>query len=407
MKMRVRFYIEKRRGKDGKLLKTRRPIFMTVAFHGKRVMISTGKFVDLNWWDHERQQVNEAHPEARLINVWLDSLAYTAGIIWRSLASLSEKPGAADFRRAFERLRPRFSEGFFEVMFLFMKEGSTRWSSSSYRKVRTFYGQLQAFSTETGYPMRFDRINETFLEQFKTFQSGKGLSDVTILKMVNTLVWFLNWATKHRYNVYHDYRSFYKLLGNMSRPGPARPLYLEWQELMKFRDYRTEITRKERICDLFCLMCFTGIRFSELAHLQKGDADENNILIRGKGRKDRLVPLNKYAQHILQKYRNRYYRDNLALPPVSAVTMNKYLPVIGKELGLYRRVNDAGKGADSRPLFERITAGVAVQTFIMHALRLEIPAEVIGAITGVRSDQRIALLQQEIATNAIKKFNDI
>jgi site-specific recombinase XerD len=405
--MRVRFYIEKRKGKDGKLLKTRRPIFMTVAFHGKRVMISTGKFVDLKWWDQEQQQVNEAHPEARLINVWLDSLAYTAGIIWRSLASLSEKPGAADFRREFERLRPRFSEGFFEVMFLFMKDGSARWSSNSYRKVRTFYGQLQVFARETGYPMRFDRMNEAFIERFRTYQSEKGFSDVTVLKMVNTLVWFLNWATKQGYNVYHDYRRFYKLMGRTSRPEAPLPLYLEWEELMKFWNYRTVVPRKERICDLFCLMCFTGIRFSELAQLRKGDADTHNILIRGRGRKDRLVPLNKYAQQILRKYRDRYYRDQLALPPVSVVTMNKYLAMIAKEVGLYRNVGERREGAESVPLYEKITAGVAVQTFIMNALRLEIPAEVIGGITGVRSDQRVALLKQEIAKEAIKKFNDI
>gem|GEM_PF-1011694 len=405
--MRVRFYIEKRRGKDGKLLKTRRPIFMTVAFHGKRVMISTGKFVDLNWWDHEKQQVNEAYPDARLINVWLESLAYTAGIIWRSLASLSEKPGAEDFRKEFERLRPRFSEGFFEVMFLFMKEGSAHWSSNSYRKVRTFYGKLQEFSRETGYPMRFDRMNDVFLDAFSTFQSEKGMSDVTVQKMVNTLVWFLNWATRQGYNVYHDYRRFYRLLGSTARPVPPRPLYLEWQELMKFRNYRTDVPRKERICDLFCLMCFTGIRFSELGHLQKGDTGEHNIFIRGRGKKDRVVPLNKYAQHILNKYRDRYYRDNLALPPASAVTVNKYLSVIGKELGLYRRVRDPHEGVEGRPLFEMLTAGVAVQTFIMNALRLEVPPEVIAGLTGVQNDQRIALLRQEIANEEIKKFNDI
>jgi len=327
---------------------------MTVAFHGKRVMISTGKFVDLNWWDHEKQQVNEAYPDARLINVWLESLAYTAGIIWRSLASLSEKPGA-----------------------------------------------------EEGYPMRFDRMNDVFLDAFSTFQSEKGMSDVTVQKMVNTLVWFLNWATRQGYNVYHDYRRFYRLLGSTARPVPPRPLYLEWQELMKFRNYRTDVPRKERICDLFCLMCFTGIRFSELGHLQKGDTGEHNIFIRGRGKKDRVVPLNKYAQHILNKYRDRYYRDNLALPPASAVTVNKYLSVIGKELGLYRRVRDPHEGVEGRPLFEMLTAGVAVQTFIMNALRLEVPPEVIAGLTGVQNDQRIALLRQEIANEEIKKFNDI
>lgn len=380
---------------------------MTVAFHGKRVMISTGKFVDLNWWDLTQQRVNEAAPEACLINHWLDTLAYTAGIVWRSLARLSEKPGAEDFRKEFERLRPRFSEGFFEVMFLFMKEGSERWSSGSYRKVRTFYRQLQEFSGETGYPMRFDQMNEAFLASFRSFQSEKGLSDATVQKMVNTLVWFLNWASGKGYNVYYDYRRFYKLLGNLSQPERTQPVYLTWKELMQLCNFRTDTPRKERICDLFCLMCLTGIRFSELVRLEKPDVDEDKIFIRGKGRKDRVVPLNIHAQRILQKYRNRYYRDNLALPPASVVTVNKYLSVIGKEVGLYRRISDPRDGSEERPLFELLTAGVAVQTFIMNAVQLEIPSEVIAGITGVNRDQRIALIKQEIASNAIKKFNEI
>lgn len=380
---------------------------MTVAFHGKRVLISTGKFVDLNWWDQTKQQVNEAAPDARLINTWLDTLAYTAGIVWRSLASLSEKPGAEDFRKEFERLKPRFSEGFFEVMYLFMREGRERWNSSSYRKVRTFYHQLQEFSAATGYPMRFDQVNDAFLASFKTFQSEKGLADVTVRKMINTLAWFLNWATREGYNVYHDYRRFYRQLGNLSRPVSRRPLYLMWNELMMLCNYRTDVPRKERICDLFCLMCLTGIRFSELSQLKKTDIDKHGIYVRGRGRKDRTVPLNQYALRILEKYRDRYYRDNLALPPASAVTVNKYLAVIGKEAGLYRRAKYPRDESAERPLFELLTAGVAVQTFIMHALRLEIPSEVIAGITGVHDDQRVALMKQEIANKAIKKFNDI
>lgn len=380
---------------------------MTVAFHGKRILISTGKFVDLKWWDHTKQQVHEAAPDARLINTWLDTLAYTAGIVWRSLASLSVKPGAGDFRREFERLKPRFSEGFFEVMFLFMKEGSERWSSSSYRKVRTFYHQLQEFSSVTGYPMRFDRVDNAFLEAFMAFQSEKGRSEATVHKMVNTLVWFLNWATREGYNVYNDYRRFYRQLGKLSRPARRRSLYLEWNELMLLLNYQTATPGKARVCDLFCLMCLTGIRFSELSRLKRTDVDKDRILIRGNGKKDRTVPLNSHAQQILGRYANRYYRDNLALPPVSVVTVNKYLQVIGKEAGLYRKVKDPRDGSTEQPLYTLLTAGVALQTFIMHALRLAIPSEVISGITGVHADQRIAQFKQEIASREIKKFNDI
>ncbi|MEX0982873.1 MAG: site-specific integrase [Bacteroidales bacterium] len=407
--MKVRFYIEKRRGKDGRLLTSRRPIFMTVAFHGKRVLISTGKNVDLKWWDHTKQQVREMHPDASVINRWLETLAYTAGTVWKSLASLSENPGVGEFRDEFERLRPRFSGGFFDIMFLFMEEGSRRWSISTYQKVRTFYNQLKEFEKSEMYPLHFNTMNESFLYRFRDYLEKKSRSESTIRKMVNLLVWYLNWATKNGYNVYYDYRGFYKMLDKGSAtekiPAKCEPVYLEWDELLRFLKHSPCTTVKERVRDLFCLSCFTGLRFGELRNLTKEDVMASSVIVRKGDSKVRYVPVSKYAAVILEKYKHRYYRDNAALPPVSAMTVNKYLRVMAKELKLERTVA-VGIGSRRRAmLWEVLTAGAGVQTFIMHALRLEIPADVIASFTGVTSDHRIKLMKQELAMKEIKKFD--
>ena len=241
---------------------------MTVAFNGKRVLISTGKNVDLKWWDHTKQQVREMHPDASVINRWLETLAYTAGTVWKSLASLSENPGVGEFRDEFERLRPRFSGGFFDIMFLFMEEGASHWNISTYRKVRTFYNQLKEFEKAVAYPLHFNTINEQFLYRFREYQEQKSRSESTIRKMVNLLVWYLNWATKNGYNVYYDYRAFYKMLDieNVQKKIPAKgePIYLQWDELLRFMQHSPDTPVKERVRDLFCLSCFTGLRFGEL-----------------------------------------------------------------------------------------------------------------------------------------------
>ncbi len=407
--MRVRFYIEKRRGKDGKLLTSRRPIFMTVAFHGKRVVIPTGKNVDLKWWDHTKQQVREMHPDGVVINKWLETLAYTAGTVWKSLASLSENPGVGEFRDEFERLRPRFSGGFFDIMFLFMEDGSSRWSIGTYRKVRAFYNQMKEFEKAEAYPLQFNTINELFLHRFRAYLERKSRSESTIRKMVNLLVWYLNWASKNGYNVYSDYRGFYKMLdqGNAPEDIPARgePVYLDWNELLHFMQHSPDKTVKERVRDLFCLSCFTGLRFGELRNLTKEDVMTSSLVVRKGDNKVRYVPVSKYAAVILEKYKHRYYRENAALPSVSAMTVNKYLRVMAKELKLERTVLvDIGSRKKAK-LWEVLTAGVGVQTFIIHALRLEIPADVIASLTGVTSDHRIRIMKQELAMKEIKKFD--
>ncbi len=405
--MRVRFYIERRRGEDGRLLTIRRPIIMTVAFYGKRVLISTGKNVDLQWWDPDKQLVKEIYPDAGAINGWLKTLEFTASAAWKALASLSEKPGVSDFRETFEKLRPRFSGGFFDVMFLFMEEGSRRWSSSTYKKVRTFYDQLRIFEKEDSYIVSFKTINEEFLIRFLSNQRKQEKAEMTILKNVNTLVWFLNWATDEGYNIYSTYRRFYSMLNQHQDQLKKSSVYLEWVELMQFFNYSAGDTKIERVRDIFCLMCFTGISFSELRNLKKEDVTERFLIIGTRKGSKRQVPFNKYSKAILDRYANRYYRDNSALPPLSMVTINKYLRIIAGELGLTRRVKVPKIEGGMLPLMKIITAGVAVQTFIMNSLQLDIPPEVISAFTGVNKDQRVRLLKQEIANREMEKFNNI
>jgi integrase len=225
--------------------------------------------------------------------------------------------------------------------------------------------------------------------------------------MVNTLVWFLNWATDRGFNIYRDYKGFYKMLSTGSESQPRAPVYLEWEELMALLGSDIGETRKERVRDIFCFSCFTGLRLGELGNLRKEDVTSSMLTVRKSDGPGRQVPLNDYAKGILVKYENRYYRDNVALPPVSPVTVNKYLGILGRELKFTRLVPDPKGERKKRALWEVLTAGAGVQTFIMNAIRLDIPAEIISSFTGVANDQRVRILKHEMAVRQIKKFNEI
>src|SRR6056297_3108245 len=162
--VRVRFYIEKRKDPQGNLLTVRRPVIMTVAFHGRRVSISTGVTVDLEMWDQNLQRVKGDAPDSVGLNAWFDAMSETAGVTWKALAGLSEKPGVAEYREAFEQRKPRFSAGFFTVFYQFMEEGKNRWSMATYRKVRTIYNHMKEFEQESGRPLGFHRMDSAFLD---------------------------------------------------------------------------------------------------------------------------------------------------------------------------------------------------------------------------------------------------
>lgn len=377
---------------------------MSVSFSGNRVIIGTGIKVDLHGWDSELQRVKTTHPEYYASNAWFETLIDTATSTLKALQSSQAEVKSKQFQEIFNHLKPKYSTGFFDCFYMFMQSNSSKWSASTYRKVRTIYKHLREFEAKSGYRISFDNLNSIFLEKFMVFYSEKGNSNSTTYKAVNILVWFLNWATNNGYNIYREYRNFYKIMSTSVKTSHTQ-IYLRWDELLKIMEFVPDNRRKERVRDLFCFMCFSGVRFSELQALTKKDVEDEEIIIRKKSGKFRRLPLNKYAREIHRKYENRYYLNNTAFPTMSIITMNKYLRHIGKASGLNREVSPVG-GDDARiPLYERLTAGIAVNTFVANALELKVPVEIISSFTGVQNDSRVRRIKMDLAGEEIKKFD--
>ena len=403
-RVKARFYIERRNDETGKLLIKERPVFMSVSFSGNRTIISTGIKVDFYGWDPELQKIKTTYPGSYASNVWLDTLSDTATRAIGALQHSGEEMDSEHFRKIFHTLKPKFSSGFFDIFYLFMEVNSSQWSASTYRKVRTIYKHLREFEDQKDYRIFFNNLDASFLEKFIEFYAEKGNGMSTTHKAVNILVWFMNWATENGYNVYRDYRKFYKMMP-ASAEASRTHIFLQWEELMKIRDSIPVNRRMERVRDLFCFMCFSGIRFSELQALKKGDIGGEEIIVRRRERKLRRLPLNKYARAIHQTYENKYYLNDSAFPTISLITMNKYLRLIGKGVGLNREVLVASESGISVPLHEHLTAGIAINTFIANALKLEVPIEIISGFTGVRNDSRVRRIKMDLAKVEMNKFD--
>ncbi len=402
--MRTRFYIEKRKDESGRLLLEERPVFMSVSFEGKRVIIGTGIKADIRGWDPQLQRVNENYPEALGHNSWFSTLEEIAKKTIISLQYSENEVNAKNFRTLFNQLKPEYSKGFFEVFYQFMDKGMSRWSLATYRKVRSIYILLRDFEDQNNFGITFETVDAIFLEKFSAFCRQKTYKDSTTYKAVSILIWFLNWATEQGFNVYREYKQFYKLMEPLQESSRSM-LSLKWEELIRVKDHQPESRMMERARDLFCFMCFTGVRFSELQLLKKGDLNAAEILVRKKSGHVRRVPLNRFGREIYLAYENKYYHNNTAFPSMSLMTMNKYLRKLGWETGLNREV-PAGKEGDQRiALYQCLTAGIAVNTFIFNALELKVPAEFIAEFTGVRNDSRVRKIKMDLAGKEIRKFD--
>jgi integrase len=404
--MRTRFYIEKRNDDSGRLLREKRPVFMSVTFKGNRLIIGTGIKTDINGWDADLQRVKIAYPDSRGNNSWLSTLHETAEKAMNALQHSGNEVSVESFRAHFQKLKPEYSSGFFDIFFQFMESGISRWSSSTYRKVRSIYKLLRDFEDQTKFGLSFDSMDEKFLESFTAFCAKKDYKNSTIYKAVSILVWFLNWASEQKFNVYRDYRQFYKLMEPLQETTRTM-LSLKWEELVKLKEHISDSRMMERARDLFCFMCFSGVRFSELQLVKKEDLNAEELIIRKPGGRVRKIPLNKYGREIYLAYENKYYLNNTAFPSMSIITMNKYLKMMGKGSGLNRAVPAASEGGDWVPLHTRLTAGIAVNTFIANALELDVPAEIIAEYTGIRNDSRVKRIKRDLAGEEILKFDQL
>lgn len=384
--------MEHRKDTDGKLRLTDRPVFMSVSFRGERLMLGTGLKADLRYWNEEEQRFRSSYSKAFSANIWLDTLSETARLTWEQISQANRDPGKQDFLDAFSDLKPLQSTGFLDVFLHFLEEGSQRWSILTYRKVKTIFKHLKEYEERKGSRLVFREMNKTFLKDFSEFYREKGNRESTTRAAISIIVWFLNWATGNGYNTYHEYRSFYRLLGKIG-PKTVQTRFLNREELKKLRELPCASRKMERTRDLFCLMCFTGIRFSELSQIAKEDVSTHEILIRKKGGKTRKVPLNNQAADLVSVYENRYFLNNRAFPQMSLITFNKYLRILTREAGVAR-------DHDESP-----TAGWAVNTFIANALSLDVHPDLIPGFTGVKQDSRITRIRNELLRNEVEKLN--
>lgn len=170
----------------------------------------------------------------------------------------------------------------------------------------------------------------------------------------------------------------------------ARLIYLEWEELFNLYSFKFPPSRSslEAVRDVFCFCCFTGLRYSDVAKLRRSDVKKDYISVVTQKTVDGLIiELNKYSRAILKKYENIGLPNDKALPVISNVKMNEHLKVMGEMAGIdepTRVVYFKGnvRHEEVLPKYALLTTHCGRRTFIINALRLGVPAEVIMKWTG-------------------------
>lgn len=412
----VRYYIEKRRDQQGRIRTRNVPILLFFSFDGKRLQLSTGERVDAGDWDSEGQKVREGAPGSKQLNRYLNSLGEELMDIYREARATGIQPGTEYIREQLKYRRKKSSSDFFDVLMRFIDENHASWSIHTFRKTRTAYNHLRAFSDTEQIDIEFNRIDRDFLDRYVRFFKIKfDHSNSTISKNINVLKWFLNWASERGYNKSSLYRDY-------TFPWTTKPrvrtedLVLEWEELIKLSRYEPGSRNLREVRDIFCFMCFAGLKLTRVYQLKRSNVFSDHVRLPGKKNNDYYnLPLNEQASGILETYLEKDHPGDSCFPYFPNPYFNKLLKSLGKEAGINRFVNlevysGTEHGTRQIPKYEILSSKVAVNTFVFNGLRLGVSPEVLAYVTDQKTlagIERIRPLLEHAAFDDIRKFNEV
>ncbi len=178
--------------------------------------------------------------------------------------------------------------------YLYIEKGLAKTTISAY------LDDIGAFHTTFAFNTTSD-ISAMHIRDFINLESQKGLSSATIVRRLSSIYNYLLFLKDE--GLYTDE------LKRIHRPKVSKPLptYLTNGEVEALLEApRTNSHRGLRDRAMLEVMYASGLRVSELLHLKRDEVNFNRgiIKIRGKGDKERIVPIGEFALQTLIDYIN-------------------------------------------------------------------------------------------------------
>jgi len=268
------------------------------------------------------------------------------------------------------------------VQFIVTESKLRGWAKNTTQRMQT----LQAALTRWNPAATFSDLDKRGLESFYVFLLNEGKKNVTIDKYLEKLKRFLKWANESR-NIPQDFLTFKPRIKTI----PKTIVWLNRDELLRL--YNADLAplhcrchNIEEIRDYFCFSCFTGLRYIDIASLQKssiiGDKIHRTLVKTGEVVS---IELNKYSRSIIQKYQDSSSLN--VFPYVANPVVNLWLKEICRFVSIDAPVTETYyKGNDivseTKKKYECLTMHCGRRTFICTALEQGVSPLVVMKWTG-------------------------
>lgn len=288
---------------------------------------------------------------------------------------------------------------FFDTFNEFIETNRSVSSPNTTKGRITILNFLKDFAEHRGTQIILDNINNQFYEELREYAfEEKRVRNNYFSKIVSIVKRFMSWAEERNYHTNTQYLKF------KASEEEIEVIFLNTEELMTLYNFDFKSERLSKVRDFYCFGCFTGLRFSDIQNLKPSNIYDDYIKLNIKKTKrtDHVIPLNKFSQGILDKYKDTPFEP---VPSISSQKLNKYIKECCKEIGLNTPVTITRYVGSQRidttmPKYELITSHTARKTFATVSLILGMTERFVKSVTGHKRDasfnRYVKIAEQEV-----------
>ncbi len=374
------------------------PIYAVYSLRENRFRYFTGKYVKERYWDFKNERIKPQVEGATKDNEFISKIKrQLVDVVDKALTTTPPINPTADYIKSELFKHDPVVSG--KTVLDYFKEwiniNRTKDSPETIKGYNSTFKHFEDFTISTGFSFTFANIGGEFYDKFTTYYrsklttKGTNYSENTIGKWIKIIKRFLNWATKNGYNSYDSYKDF-KVTDNATDFE-----YLTQDEYLKL--YNLDLSMYEhydKVRDVFCLGCNTGLRFGDLMNLKWPNIFKSEMEIRiipqKTGKKDSSllrIPITPETLQIIEKYKD----CKRPLPDISNQKANLYIKEVLQMANINTPCNVVKFIGNRRvektvPKYERIGMHISRKTFIIHCLECGMERETVMSISNHNND---------------------
>lgn len=372
-------------------------IFLKLSTRGRRIQVYIKRRIPQKYWDSSKQEYNSRRYKDNCAakNAWLRELKSEV----TELADKNERNGVITTSQEIKEIlankilnKPsKFS--FEEFFFLYLKEHKRNDGNplreSTKKKYIGVYNHLKNYAKYHNTRLEIERINEDFLQDYREYLTQvEELTDNTIVKDLKAIKAFLHHYMKKGIIKSIDLSE----VKTISKEGEIYVLPID--KVLELQYAEIENERLQKVRDVFCFMCWTGQRYSDIIKITHNDIVENTNgekvwdLITGKTQTRISVPIIQYAEEILERYKD----FETPIPIFSNQKINDYLKELGKLVKLdwpvkISKYYEGVLNQEQVPFYEVLSTHVGRKSYITNSLILGVPERVVKDVSGHKDEK--------------------